>query len=83
MLNLLLKSLMGLQSNGPGLQYKVMWIQKDVDKEWSSVTLANVSKFVVSGTPTFMPYEVKVQALNDYGHGPEPAVITGYSGEDC
>ncbi|XP_060770601.1 neuronal cell adhesion molecule a isoform X1 [Neoarius graeffei] len=76
------KSLMGLQSNGPGLQYKVMWIQKDVDKEWSSVTLANVSKFVVSGTPTFMPYEVKVQALNDYGHGPEPAVITGYSGED-
>ncbi|XP_053092762.1 neuronal cell adhesion molecule a isoform X15 [Pangasianodon hypophthalmus] len=76
------KPLMGLQSNGPGLQYIVMWRQKDLDKEWSSVTVANVSKFVVSGTPTFVPYEVKVQALNDYGHGPKPGVITGYSGED-
>ncbi|MCJ8736073.1 hypothetical protein PDJAM_G00254670 [Pangasius djambal] len=76
------KPLMGLQSNGPALQYIVMWRQKDLDKEWSSVTVANVSKFVVSGTPTFVPYEVKVQALNDYGHGPKPGVITGYSGED-
>lgn len=73
----------GHQANGPGLQYKVMWRQKDVDKEWTSVTVANVSKFMVSGTPTFTPYEVQVQAINDYGIGPEPAVVTGHSGEDC
>nr|XP_029490788.1 neuronal cell adhesion molecule isoform X10 [Oncorhynchus nerka] len=72
----------GHQANGPGLQYKVMWRQKDVDKEWTSVTVANVSKFMVSGTPTFTPYEVQVQAINDYGIGPEPAVVTGHSGED-
>ncbi|KAM4619281.1 neuronal cell adhesion molecule-like isoform 7-T8 [Polymixia lowei] len=76
------KPMSGLQSNGPGLQYKVMWRQKEVDKEWTSVTVANVSKFVVSGTPTFVPYELKVQALNTYGVGPEPAIAHGHSGED-
>ncbi|XP_055795453.1 neuronal cell adhesion molecule-like isoform X14 [Salvelinus fontinalis] len=76
------KPMSGHQANGPGLQYKVMWRQKDVDTEWTSVTVANVSKFMVSGTPTFTPYEVQVQAINDYGIGPEPAVVTGHSGED-
>ncbi|XP_036432217.1 neuronal cell adhesion molecule-like isoform X7 [Colossoma macropomum] len=76
------KPLTGLQWNGPGLQYKVMWRQMHVDEKWTSVTVANVSKFVVAGTPTFVPYEVKVQAVNNYGHGPNPAVIIGYSGED-
>lgn len=75
--------MVGLQSNGPGLQYIVMWRQKDVEEKWTSVIVANVSKFVVSGTPTFMPYEVKVQAINDYGHGPKPGIFIGYSGEDC
>nr|XP_015194465.1 PREDICTED: neuronal cell adhesion molecule isoform X13 [Lepisosteus oculatus] len=76
------KPLTGLQSNGPGLQYKVIWRQKDVDKDWDSVTVANVSRFVVSETPTFVPYEVKVQAVNDYGSAPEPSTVIGYSGED-
>lgn len=53
-----------------------------MDSEWTSVTVANNSKFVVSGTPTFAPYELKVQAVNDYGAGPEPAVTLGFSGED-
>ncbi|TSK13410.1 Neuronal cell adhesion molecule [Bagarius yarrelli] len=43
---------------------------------------ANVSRFTVSATPTFKPYKVKVQAENDYGSGPEPEIISGYSGED-
>lgn len=79
---LLSQPLSGLQANGPGLHYKVMWRQKDLDSEWTSVTVANNSKFVVSGTPTFVPYELKVQAVNDYGAGPEPAVAQGFSGED-
>ncbi|XP_062849046.1 neuronal cell adhesion molecule-like isoform X1 [Trichomycterus rosablanca] len=76
------KPLTGLQSNGPGLQYKVMWRQKDMDNDWTSEIVSNVSKFVVSGTPTFVPYEIKVQALNIYGHASDPAVFIGYSGED-
>uniref|UniRef100_A0A8D3BEY8 Neural cell adhesion molecule L1 n=1 Tax=Scophthalmus maximus TaxID=52904 RepID=A0A8D3BEY8_SCOMX len=74
--------LTGFKSNGPGLEYKVLWRQKDTDGEWSSRSVANVSQCVVSGTPTFQPYEIKVQAFNDYGSGPEPEVMIGYSGED-
>ncbi|XP_039891087.1 neuronal cell adhesion molecule a isoform X7 [Simochromis diagramma] len=74
--------LTGLQSNGPGLEYKVQWRQKDAEKEWSAQNVANVSQWVVSGTPTYVPYEIKVQAFNDYGVGPEPEVAFGYSGED-
>ncbi|XP_039988696.1 neuronal cell adhesion molecule-like isoform X2 [Xiphias gladius] len=76
------KPLTGLQSNGPGLHYKVMWRQKAVERDWTTVTVANNSKFVVSGTPTFVPYELKVQAVNDHGAGPEPAIAHGFSGED-
>ncbi|XP_046526409.1 neuronal cell adhesion molecule isoform X10 [Equus quagga] len=76
------KPLNGFESNGPGLQYKVSWRQKDGDDEWTSVLVANVSKYIVSGTPTFVPYLIKVQALNDVGFAPEPAVVVGHSGED-
>lgn len=54
-----------------------------MDEDWSSKTVANASQFVVSGTPTYVPFEIKVQSLNDYGNGPEADVVTGYSGEDC
>ncbi|XP_068963118.1 neuronal cell adhesion molecule isoform X5 [Petaurus breviceps papuanus] len=74
--------LKGFDANGPGLQYKVSWRQKDGDDEWTSVVVANVSKYIVSGTPTFVPYLVKVQALNDFGFAPEPMIIIGHSGED-
>nr|XP_054595616.1 neuronal cell adhesion molecule a isoform X13 [Nothobranchius furzeri] len=74
--------LTGFQSNGPGLKYKVHWRQKDVEKDWSSVNVTNSSHFIVTGTQTYVPYEIKVQAFNDYNHGPEPEVVIGYSGED-
>ncbi|XP_043943373.1 neuronal cell adhesion molecule isoform X10 [Protopterus annectens] len=76
------KTLSGMQSNGPGLQYKVSWRQKDGDDEWTSVSVTNVSQYIVSGTPTFAPYEIKVQAFNNFGYAPEPSVVIGYSGED-
>ncbi|XP_077357008.1 neuronal cell adhesion molecule a isoform X20 [Festucalex cinctus] len=75
-------SLTGFQSNGPGLEYKVLWRQKDVDADWSSQTVTNASHLVVSGVPVYAPYEIKVQAFNDYGNGPEADVVVGYSGED-
>ncbi|XP_062850714.1 neuronal cell adhesion molecule a [Trichomycterus rosablanca] len=76
------RELSGLQSNGPGLRYRVSWRRKDVDEDWTSVTVVNASEYTVSGTPTFVHYEVTVQAVNDYGVGPKPQVILGYSGED-
>ncbi|KAM9854171.1 neuronal cell adhesion molecule-like [Aulostomus maculatus] len=76
------KPLTSLQSNGPGLHYKVMWRQKAMDSYWTTVTVVNNSRFVVSGTPTFVPYEIRVQAVNDHGAAPEPAIAHGYSGED-
>ncbi|XP_021330695.1 neuronal cell adhesion molecule a isoform X8 [Danio rerio] len=75
------RELSGLESNGPGLQYKVSWRMKDAE-QWTTVTLANVSQHVVTGTPTFTLYEVTVQAVNDYGEGPRPEVVLGYSGEN-
>ncbi|XP_056281079.1 neuronal cell adhesion molecule a isoform X2 [Pseudoliparis swirei] len=74
--------LTGFQANGPSLEYNVQWRQKDMDEGWSSKTVSNVSQFVVSGTPIYVPYEAKVYALNDYGSGPDPEVVNGYSGED-
>lgn len=59
------------------------WRHKEVDQEWFSETVANVSQFVISGVPIFAAYEIKVQAQNDYGSAPEPESTTGYSGEDC
>ncbi|XP_041933918.1 neuronal cell adhesion molecule a isoform X7 [Alosa sapidissima] len=76
------KPLTGLQSNGPYLQYVVSWRQKDLDQEWATVTVENVSQYVVPETPTFVPFEIKVQAINRYGSAPEPQVVEGYSGED-
>uniref|UniRef100_A0A8C6PUB5 Neuronal cell adhesion molecule n=1 Tax=Nothobranchius furzeri TaxID=105023 RepID=A0A8C6PUB5_NOTFU len=76
------KPLSSLQSNGPGLHYEVSWRQKRPGMEWTTETVANNSKYIVSGTPTFVPYEIKVKAVNNYGAGPEPTVVVGFSGED-
>lgn len=54
-----------------------------MDEDWSSKNVANVSELLVPGTPTYVPYEIKVQAVNDYGEGPQPEMVIGYSGEDC
>ncbi|XP_072419942.1 neurofascin homolog (chicken) a isoform X2 [Chiloscyllium punctatum] len=71
----------GTQISGPNLKYIVSWRQKDVGGEWSTVTVPR-SSYIVSPTPFFTPYEIKVQAVNDFGLGPEPRIVIGYSGED-
>ncbi|KAM4676424.1 neuronal cell adhesion molecule isoform 13-T14 [Discoglossus pictus] len=76
------KPLKGFFSNGPGLHYKVSWRQKDFDDDWTFVTLENRSTYTVGATPTYVPFEIKVQAFNELGYAPEPKVIIGHSGED-
>ncbi|XP_029359086.1 neurofascin homolog (chicken) a isoform X7 [Echeneis naucrates] len=73
--------LLDLERNGPNLHYNVFWRQKDTGEEWSNVTTLE-SKHIVSNTDTYVPYEIKIQARNDFGSGPESNVVNGFSGED-
>ncbi|XP_068451047.1 neurofascin homolog (chicken) a isoform X20 [Clinocottus analis] len=73
--------LLNLERNGPNLHYSVTWRRKDLGEEWSNVTTED-SKHVIHNTETYVPYEIKVQARNEFGHGPESNVVVGYSGED-
>lgn len=38
--------------------------------------------FRVDNVGNFSAYEIKVQAFNEIGRGPEPDPVIGYSGED-
>ncbi|XP_078105468.1 neurofascin homolog (chicken) a isoform X2 [Sander vitreus] len=73
--------LLDLERNGPNLHYNVWWRRKDLGGEWSNVTTVG-SKHVVHNTETYVPYEIKIQARNEFGQGPESNVVIGYSGED-
>ncbi|NXT31512.1 NCHL1 protein, partial [Pelecanoides urinatrix] len=70
-----------MERNGPGLEYKVSWRQRGVEADWNEETVKKHS-LTLRNTPTFAPYEIKVQAVNNLGSGPEPNVTIGYSGED-
>ncbi|KFV88583.1 Neural cell adhesion molecule L1-like, partial [Struthio camelus australis] len=70
-----------VERNGPGLEYKVSWRQQGVETDWNEEMVKKHS-LTLRNTPTFVPYEIKVQAVNNLGSGPEPNVTTGYSGED-
>ncbi|CAN8186268.1 unnamed protein product [Coccothraustes coccothraustes] len=70
-----------LERNGPGLEYKVSWRQRGVKTDWNE-ELVKKHSLTVRNVPTFVPYEIKVQAVNNLGSGPEPNITIGYSGED-
>uniref|UniRef100_A0A8C8VIM3 Cell adhesion molecule L1 like n=1 Tax=Pelusios castaneus TaxID=367368 RepID=A0A8C8VIM3_9SAUR len=70
-----------MEQNGPGLEYKVSWRQQGIETDWNEETVKKHS-LTLKNTPTFVPYEIKIQAINNWGSGPEPNIITGYSGED-
>ncbi|KAM6256426.1 neural cell adhesion molecule L1-like protein isoform 2-T3 [Porphyrio hochstetteri] len=70
-----------VERNGPGLEYKVSWRQRGVEADWNEEMVKKHS-LTLRNTPTFVPYEIKVQAVNNLGSGPEPNVTIGYSGED-
>lgn len=73
--------LLDLERNGPNLHYSVWWRRKTTEEKWSNVTTAGF-KHVVENTETYVPYEIKIQARNDFGAGPESNVVVGFSGED-
>ncbi|XP_076874618.1 neural cell adhesion molecule L1.2 isoform X2 [Brachyhypopomus gauderio] len=68
--------------NGPGFRYKVMW--RKVVGSGPSWHIANTTSppFVVPDVDHFTAFDIKVQAVNSVGEGPEPRSTIGYSGED-
>lgn len=73
--------------NGPGIYYKIFWRRSDAEVEFQSKGLqqyGNAGMHVVHITLEyfFTKYDVKVQAFNEKGSGPESEVVTIYSAED-
>lgn len=75
------QAMQNTERNGPNLRYVLSWRRKDTEEEWNNITTAK-TKHVVHNTDTYVPYEIKIQAVNDFGHGPESNMVIGYSGED-
>ncbi|XP_062461362.1 neurofascin isoform X12 [Pezoporus occidentalis] len=69
------------QAYGPNLRYIVRWRRRDPRGSWYNETV-KAPRHVVWNTPIYVPYEIKVQAENDFGRAPEPDTYIGYSGED-
>ncbi|XP_063308279.1 neurofascin isoform X4 [Pelobates fuscus] len=69
------------QVYGPNLRYNVKWRQRNTGEPWSNVTVWT-NRHVVWNTPVYSPYDIRVQAENEYGRAPEPGTVIGYSGED-
>lgn len=68
--------------NAPQVQYRVQWRPQKMQGAWQEQIVSDPF-LVVFNTSTFVPYEIKVQAVNSQGKGPEPQITIGYSGEDC
>lgn len=62
------------------MKYRVQW-RLENEGQWDEVEIED-PPVLVTDTPVFSPYEIKVQAQNDFGKGPEPEPEKGYSGED-
>ncbi|KAJ8409229.1 hypothetical protein AAFF_G00234270 [Aldrovandia affinis] len=81
-MDIIWEPLLPIEHNGPGLEYKVSYRRQGMaDEDWKEQVVKRHS-FIVKNTPTFVPYEIKIQSLNHHGWGPDPQVVTGYSGED-
>ncbi|XP_016097156.1 neurofascin isoform X3 [Sinocyclocheilus grahami] len=75
------QALKNTERNGPNLRYMVSWRRKDTEEEWNNTTTTR-TKHIIHNTDTYVPYEIKINAINDFGHSPESNIVIGYSGED-
>lgn len=67
---------------GPDFRYRVFWRQSVGNgPDWHHQEVSH-NYFVVNNTKTFTPFEIKVQAVNNLGSGPESQPRIGHSGED-
>lgn len=70
-----------LDWNARELQYIVQWrLRNQAQAPWNEERVSG-PPVLVTDTPVFTPYDIKVQAINKLGKGPEPVTFIGYSGE--
>ncbi|XP_028264992.1 neural cell adhesion molecule L1.1-like isoform X2 [Parambassis ranga] len=68
--------------NGEDFQYKVSWRKADGTSVYWDSANTNSPPFLVNNTGTYTPFEIKVQAVNAVGEGPDAEPEIGHSGED-
>lgn len=68
--------------NGPDFQYKVMWRRVVGSGPNWHTDYRKTPPLIVEDVGNFSAFEIKVQAVNEKGEGPEPDPVIGYSGED-
>lgn len=68
--------------NGPAFMYKVSWRKAgDAGDHWNS-TEVELAPVLIQDAGTYTQFEIKVQAVNSVGKGPDPYLEIGRSGED-
>lgn len=68
--------------NGPAFMYKVSWRKAgDAGGHWNSTDVES-APVLIQDAGTYTQFEIKVQAVNSLGEGPEPYLEIGRSGED-
>lgn len=68
--------------NGPDFKYRVLWRRVVGSGPNWHTNYTTVTPFTVTDVGNFSAFEIKVQAVNEKGEGPEPDPVIGYSGED-
>lgn len=68
--------------NGQDFQYKVSWREAGGKSVHWNHGYIKSPPFSVNNTGTYTAFEIKVQAVNSLGEGPEPKEKIGRSGED-
>uniref|UniRef100_A0AAZ3PJM4 Uncharacterized protein n=1 Tax=Oncorhynchus tshawytscha TaxID=74940 RepID=A0AAZ3PJM4_ONCTS len=68
--------------NGPEFQYKVFWRRVVGDGPTWHSNVTTEPQYIVTEVGNFSAFEIKVQAVNQKGEGPEPDPVIGYSGEN-
>ncbi|XP_040009421.1 neural cell adhesion molecule L1.2 [Xiphias gladius] len=68
--------------NGPDFKYRVLWRRVVGSGPNWHMNYTTTPPFIVNDVGNFSAFEIKVQAVNEKGEGPEPDPVIGYSGED-
>ncbi|XP_068588755.1 neural cell adhesion molecule L1.2 isoform X1 [Cebidichthys violaceus] len=68
--------------NGPDFKYRILWRRVVGSGPSWHTNYTRTTPFLVNDIGNFSAFEIKVQAVNEKGEGPEPDPVIGYSGED-
>ena len=75
------------EHNGEGFRYRVRYRphrpEGEEDRTYTTVNVTNpdTSEWIVSNVPTFQPYRIIVDSVNNMGEAPILGWKIGYSGE--